>query len=887
MTGSSLEDRISTHLRRWVAAVDRRARAVSWAGVGITLAAGVHAALFLGINSDNMSLIPDRLPSHDAHVEFGSLFLTLDAAIIVVIDAETPELARSASEQLEEALRNDREHFTDVYVPGGGSFFEDHGLLYRSPEDLEQFAEQMVRMQPVMAELERDPSIAQLAEIVQLALEDLEGKDAGSDEWSLVLDRVGQATVDVWSEPWLATSWEDILLRGSSIEVSTRRVIIAKPILEFGSVFGASEAMDAIHEFASVRGLVPERGVVVRITGNPALNYEEMVGLMWDIGSASLFCFLLVAGIVYLAVRSFRVMVAVIATLLAGLVWTSSYAAIAVGHLNLISISFAVLFIGLGVDFGIHLGMSYASHRRLGRPHDEALDQAISNIGGSLVLCGVTTAIGFFVFVPTDYRGIAELGLIATGGMVVIVFLFMTLFPALISGWLRDGSIDASSPDVHFRFHWWGPFERHPAAVRIAAALAFLGGLALLPQSRFDPNVINMRDDETVSVQAFNDLLAEPDTAPWYINLVEPDLASAERAAERMRALPSVSRAISLADFVPADQDAKLDVLEDVSLLLDVPSGEDDDAPLTQKTTEEQIAAIRDLHEFFGRPWMNERRGVLADSIQKLRGHLAAFLARVESEDDPGQAIESLEEVLFASLPDQIDRLQRAINTGPVRFEDLPDDLVARMQAEDGRSRVQVFPKQHLQDLVEMKRFVREVQAVAPGATGVVVNLVEFGDVTVASFAQALASAALAIMLLLFLIWRNLLDVVLAMTPLVLSAVLTGAAMVVMQLPFDFSNVIVIPLLFGIGVDSGIHLVHRFKARIEHDEGLLGTTTARAVFYSAVTTTASFGSLSFSGHNGMSILGRMLTAGMIFTIICNLIVLPALLQLRKRPEANS
>jgi predicted RND superfamily exporter protein len=205
------------------------------------------------------------------------------------------------------------------------------------------------------------------------------------------------------------------------------------------------------------------------------------------------------------------------------------------------------------------------------------------------------------------------------------------------------------------------------------------------------------------------------------------------------------------------------------------------------------------------------------------------------------------------------------------------------MLTPDGRARVQAFPEHDLQDLAAMKRFVEEVKREAPRATGVVVNLVEFGDVTVESFTQAIVSATLVIALLLFLIWRSGADVLFAMAPLVLSASLTGASMVVMDLPFDFSNVIVIPLLLGIGVDSGIHLVHRFKARIAGDQGLLGTTTARAVFYSALTTTLSFGSLSFSAHNGMSILGRMLTAGMLFTVICNLVVLPALLALRRPP----
>jgi hopanoid biosynthesis associated RND transporter like protein HpnN len=543
-----------------------------------------------------------------------------------------------------------------------------------------------------------------------------------------------------------------------------------------------------------------------------------------------------------------------------------------------------VLYIGLGVDFGIHFGMGYASHTREGQPHASALRSAAGSIGPSLALCTLTTAIGFAVFVPTDYRGLAELGLIAAGGMFVILFLFLTFFPALLSSWLQLDSSNSLRGDLHFQLGWWKPFQRRPGVVVLVAGIAFVGSLSLLPRNRFDPNVIDMRDPGTESVEAFNDLLSEPGTAPWYINVVEADLQSAQALADRIQKLPAVERAITLADFVPDQQDEKLEILGDIAMLLDVPAGsKGSDAELS---TDEQIQTIRELHDFFGAPWMQEWQSesgrLLEASIAKLRTHLADFLARIEREENAEEALDNLAEVLFAGLPDQIARLRTAVNTGPVGFDDIPAELSQRMLAADGRARVQIFPSRDLSDLEAMKEFVSEVQAVAPGANSVIVNLIEFGDVTVSAFVQALLSAAAVIFALLFGIWRSFRDSALAMAPLLLAAALTGAAMVLLDLPFDFSNVIVIPLLFGIGVDSGIHLVHRWKLQQATSDFLLKTTTARAVFYSALTTTVSFGSLAFSSHNGMSILGTLLTVGMLFTVLCNLVVLPALLDLASR-----
>ncbi len=216
-------------------------------------------------------------------------------------------------------------------------------------------------------------------------------------------------------------------------------------------------------------------------------------------------------------------------------------------------------------------------------------------------------------------------------------------------------------------------------------------------------------------------------------------------------------------------------------------------------------------------------------------------------------------------------------------MDDLPPELVQRMVAADGRVRIQVFPRTTLMDTELLEEFIASVREIDPRVVGVAVNMIRFGRAIEASFQTALITAVVAISILLLLLWRNLFDTLLVLVPLLLSATLTVAWVSVVGLAFNYANVIVIPLLLGIGVDSGIHLVHRSKNLISGDEDLLGTTTARAVFYSALTTTVSFGSLAFSSHRGMQGMGIVLSMGMLLTVVCNLIVLPALIDLRK-PE---
>ncbi len=872
---------IESKLARWVARwIDGARRRSGWAiafCTGVTLFAGFYAATELGVNSDNVQMVAEDLPSRRNHEAFARLFPNLENALLVVIDAQTPELAREAANALQGRLAKDSEFVEDAYVPGGGEFFETHGLLYRSVDELDVFADQMARMQPILAALEQDPSIANLASLIEMGLEESASADAGPEDWATILESVGNATVAVYSEFPLALSWEQLLLRGSDVEVARRRILVVHPVLDFESFLTAGTVMERIREHARELGLDPARGVEVRITGNPALNYEEVLGLAWDLGLGGVVCFLFVAGVLTRALRSFKLVVAALATLLVGLVWSAATAAAVVGHLNLVSAAFGVLFIGLGVDFAIHLGMAYAARIREGLGHDRALAAAGSSVGGSLLVCTLTTAIGFFVFAPTDYLGVAELGLIAGYGMFIIFFLTLTLFPALLSRWLRVENADEIAGELYLRSTWWRFSETHPGGVLAVALALFVGSLSLLPGARFDLNVIEMRDATTESVQTFNDLLAQSGAmSPWFVNSVAPDLAGAEALAREMESLDSVASTLTISDYVPDEQDEKIEILTDLGYLMDVPplAG---GAPL-QADLESQIAALRDLHAFLGADWIDgDSRSELVGSVRVLREKLEVFLLRLQAEENPRLALEKLDELLLSGLPDQVARLKTAIETEAIRGEDLPGDLVSRMIASDGQVRVQTFPRHDLGNEAAFVRFTEEVQSVDPLAAGVAINLVGFGRATRSSFEQALLSAIAIITALLFALWRRVGPVLLVLSPLALSSLMTVAAMVLLDIPFNFGNIIVIPLLLGIGVDSGIHLVHRAQQSGGRAADLMDSTTARAVFYSALTTTVSFGTLAFSSHRGMASLGVVLSIGMVATVIGNLIVLPALL----------
>ena len=875
---SQIDEYFARVLPAWVDFARVHGQVVIWTCLLITLLAGVLTYTRLGVNSDNLLLISKDVPSRQNMDAFAELFPDLENALLVVIDAQTPELARQAENRLIERLRAEPEKFETAYPAAGGEFFETHGLLYRDLEDLDLFAEQMARLQPIITALEQNPNLSNLAELVAEGLEQsADGQDEGigTEDWAVILDSVGQATVEVYAEFPLALSWEELLLRGSALDVSNRRVVVVQPILNFASLLAGGDAIETLRDLARDEGLIPEQGILLRVTGNPALNYEEMFSLGWDLGIGGAICFFFVMAVLKRALRAWRLVMASVMTLLIGLVWTAGFAAVAIGHVSLVSASFGVLFIGLGVDFAIHLGMAYAARIRLGVPNPEALRDAAGTVGGSLVICTITTSIGFFVFVPTDYLGVAELGLIAGTGMFIIFFLTLTLLPALLSTWLTIGP-DQVRRELHLRTHWWRVFDTHPRAVIALAALLLAIGCALIPFARFDANVINMRDPTTESVQAFNDLLAQSGTmSPWYVDSVVENLEAVPERAAAFQALESVSHTIALPDYVPSDQEEKLELLTDLGYLLDAPPQSLQTTPLT---FEEHVAALRTLEAELSDPWLAGSQSELRQPIELLRTQLAAFLERVDSDPDPSVAIAKLDELLLAGFPDQIQRLKRSINTGPIAQDDLPEEWVERMQTPDGQARIQVFPNQDLAQEEAFNQFTAEVLSVDPKASGVAIGLAGFSQAIRDSFRQALLSAVVLITLLLMALWRRPGPVALVLSPLLLASVLTVGTMVILGIPFNFANVVVIPLLIGIGVDSGVHLVHRAELMEANQGDLMDSTTARAVFYSALTTLVSFGTLAFSSHRGMASLGIVLSIGMALTVISNLIVLPALIR---------
>jgi len=389
--------------------------------------------------------------------------------------------------------------------------------------------------------------------------------------------------------------------------------------------------------------------------------------------------------------------------------------------------------------------------------------------------------------------------------------------------------------------------------------------------------VISFRNPDTESVRTFNDLLESDTTTPWYLDALTPSLEGAVDLAEQIRELPQVDQVVTLADFVPDEQADKIDLLADVGMFLALP----DEVVRNEVPPEQQLAALRGLRDFLATEPV-DAASPLGESIAGLRRALDAL---VEDGGDPSGAGE-LATILLDPLPEQFARLRANLEVGVITRASLPSGLQSRMLAADGHARMQVYPREDLADHEAMVDFVEAVRPIWGRITGLPVNLVESARATWASLREAMLWAGAAITLLLLVLWRRIGDTLITLAPLLLAVLLAQVSTVLFPVAFNFVNVIVLPLLLGIGVDSGIHLVHRFRELGGDTTKLLDSTTARAVTFSAITTVASFGTLWISGHRGVSSLGILLVIGMVYTLAANLVLLPALLELRSRWQAR-
>lgn len=840
----------------------RHALGVTLGGLLFAVLAAFIAVSRLGVSTDTDLMFSPSLAWRQQAEQLNKNFPQFNNLLVAVVDAKEPEEADATAAALADAVAKDHTHFNTVRRPDASPFLRREGLLFLDTKQLSDLMDRTIDAQPFLGQLVADPTARGLFSALSLLGMGVQKGDVDLSPYLVSLRAFHQSMAEALGGHPQPLSWQ-VLLGGSSLNdlAGKYKFVLVQPKLDYGALQPGGEATDAMRQIIANLEYVKSGEARVRITGQIALADEEFAtvvqGMVWGlIGSVTLITLWL-----FLAVRTWRLIVPILCTLGIGLVCTLLFAAIAVGTLNLVSVGFGILFVGIAVDFAIQFSVRYRERRFEYPDPTEAMRQNAHRTGVQILVAACATAAGFLGFVPTDFSGVAELGLIAGVGMLIAFVCTLGFLPAVITLCRPRGERAVVG------FASLAPLDpliaHHRRPILIVFGILAVVAIGLSPRLQFDSDPLHTKNPNTEAMRTLYDLMNDPVTNPYSISIIEPNVADAQALKAKLVKLSTVSKVIDVDSFVPDDQQAKLAIIADAnSILAPTLLPHEPPAPITPDQI--RLAAKTALAQ-------------IDPALAKLpKDHplveIAADLHKIGSADD--KALLATNSALTRFLPQQLDDLRNVLNAEPATLASLPPDVTRDWLLPDGRARVQVISTPQSNTSAGLHEFVDQVTAIAPNAGGSAVTIVATSRTIVNAFRDAAIIAVVAITIILLLALRRVLDVALVLAPLLLSALLTLLVTVLLPLPLNFANIIALPLLLGVGVSFNIYFVMNWRAG---RHAILGSATARAIVFSALTTGTAFGSLALSEHPGTSSMGQVLLISLGCTLLASLVFIPALL----------
>ncbi len=665
----------------------------------------------------------------------------------------------------------------------------------------------------------------------------------------------------------------------------TLAFLLVRPVKDLGSFAGAAESVHAMRDIvADVQSNFTD--VEIGLTGLPVLESDEMVAAERDarraswlaIGGVTLLFFVVYRGICYPLLT--------VGTLLLGTSWAMGWTTLTVGHLNILSATFAVMLIGMG-DYGVLWVMRYESERKRGQDVESALRQTAVCVGTGTLTAALTTAVAFYAAMLADFKAVAELGWIAGSGVLLCAFACFTVLPAVLKVFDRRKreaiNQDYSSFIVHrSSFETWLPGLQKKSRWVLAGSLAMALALGVFAtRVSYDHNLLNLQPRDLDSVKWEKTLIGHMAGASWHAVSYARNSEEALALKAHYARLPEVSRVVEVASLVPPDQDVKLEQLREIERRLSrLPNrgekiGRETPEPAALRASvAEAMAALL--------PWAG-RDGI--SLCNEVRASLEQLLTRL-NDGGGGDVLRDFEERMAGDLLADLYRLRDVSSPERITLADIPAPLRERFIGRNGYWKLQAFAKDDLWNFEPLEHFVKQVRTVDSEATGKPFSTVEGLTAMKNEFLRAGLYAFVAIVVVLAVDFRNVRRTLTAVAPLLMGMTFALGIMGLFGVPLNPANMIALPLVLGVGVDNGVHIVHDFLSRKAEGQFQLSRAIGQGVLVKALTTMISFGTLMISTQPGLAGLGFCLTLGVASCMVSSLIFLPALMQRREAPALH-
>lgn len=843
------------------------------------------------------NLVGENLRYHRNFLQFRAEFPKPDD-LVVVIESEDPEANRQFAERLAARLEAEPGLFHRVFYKGDLKLLGNKALHFLSSEQLRQLRDQLEHYRPFLETVAQTTNLVSLFDQVntwfRTARSAPEDRQQALLEALPALETILAQARDCLHRPGLPPSPGVAALFNAGNEALHAEYLA----YDGGRLFLVTTYPPSVElEGAAItrlRQLVEETrwevpGVNVGITGEPVLEWDEMRQSQRDTARASLVAFVLCAAIFIIGYRETGRPLKAMACLLVGVAHTLGFATATVGHLNILTITFVPILVGLAIDFGIHLVTRYEEELRSGHGRGFALERALAYTGQGILTGALTTAGGFYAMSLTDFKGIQEMGWICGGGMLICLMTTLTFLPALLLVG-RQNLWDETSVRPSARARIEELWLRRPGWVLGVAAAVTLVTAVQATRVRFDYNLLNLQSQSLPAVVFSKKLIDGAGRSLLYGVVIAETLPQAEALQALLEQQSAVASVESLVPLLTSQPGSKSELIDRIrSLVADLSFPEPDPEPVA---IPELSRTLWGLGGYVGLALerLGEDAQPLRARLERLRETITS-LRRAMLDDSLGPQSEraaklgAYQRAFFVDLQDTLRALQQQDPTVPVRLEDIPSALRERFVGVSGKLLLQVFPRFDVWQRQPQEEFVRQLRAVDPDATGTPVQLYEYTTLLKQSYEQAAWYALGAIVFLVAWHFRSPVAVVLALTPVGLGMVWLMGWMEWRAVPFNPANIMTLPLVIGIGVTNGIHILNRYAE--EHEPGLLARSTGKAVLVSGLTTVAGFGSLMLADHQGIASLGFVMSAGVITCMVAALMVLPSLLvavsQRRGRP----
>jgi uncharacterized protein len=879
---------------------------------------GVIGAAVLGVVL-SLLLSATRLEFHTSHLDLvssGNRYKQLDQAfgrefddvperVIVVIRSQDKDQAKAFATALARRLEGEPSIDKVLYrIPLDA--LQDKGLLYLSYEELATLQQKLEQHQELFNEFATDPTLEQLYQLINREITKamvshvftgfLEGEtpEKGSLDLGFLLTMLRQLNQhldphqpyhSLWQE--LFTSTSQAASHDGFLWSDDRQLlfVFANPKVAAGDLNPFRTAVQRIRQ--DVRGLqqaYPE--IEVGITGKAVLETDEMTAAQRDMSIATAIS---LVGVAILFGAFFRSMVRpglTVFTLMIGVGWSLGLTTLTIGHLNIFTIVFAPMLIGLGIDStGIHFLTHYEAQRAAGKNVRQALEHTFLGTGGGIVTATLTTATAFYALVLSDFLGLRELGFITGSGLILILLATFTCLPALLvleDRWRRTRAPIFETAPAEERGGYVEQSYRYPwATLAVSACLVVLSLLALGKIST-DFNLLRLQSERNESVIWAERIFASSRRSVLMGELMANSLEEVERKVAALNRLPSVEKVDSILSVLPEEQERKLALMQELRPLLaemtiQRPETEAVDLAALRATLQRLNAKLEEGDQ----PAQTSAEEALRQELYEGQRLIEHFLHRTQSMPpaETQQALVAFQRELRHDLADKLAILQRNLEAQPVTIQDLPHELQARYVGKSGKFRLFVFPAENVWEPQPLARFVRDLQMVDADALGAPVTNFEYMKTIKEGYSTASLYAMSGIVFLTFLMFRGALSTILALVPLVVGSVWTLGMMALFGVQFNMANLLFLPLIIGIGIDNGVHIVHSFRAtgKYEGESVPLARSTAKAITLAALTTIVGFGSLMISGHRGIYSLGLLVALGVGSVLVASLTTLPSLL----------